>query len=82
MPPISLSKSPRQSLSTGSMKRATLYEKAGEDVICLVCERACKIRPRADGICRNYRNINEELYHIGYGVLEVSERIGGAGYLC
>ncbi|MEM1976488.1 MAG: radical SAM protein [Nitrososphaerota archaeon] len=55
------------------MKRAALYGKSGEDVTCLVCERACRIKPGAHGICGNYRNIDGELIHVGYGVLSAIE---------
>jgi len=55
------------------MMKASLYEKAGENVVCLVCERACRIRPNLYGICGNYQNVGGELSHIGYGILSAIE---------
>jgi len=55
------------------MVKASLYEKTGEDVVCLVCERTCRIRPNLYGVCGNYQNIGGELFHAGYGILSAIE---------
>ncbi|MEM4484813.1 MAG: radical SAM protein [Sulfolobales archaeon] len=60
--------------SSGVLRKAILYKRIDEDIIqCLVCERRCMMRNGSTGICKNYANINNELYHLGYGALSAVE---------
>ncbi|MEM0457689.1 MAG: radical SAM protein, partial [Sulfolobales archaeon] len=60
--------------SSRVLRKAILYKRIDEDSIqCLVCERRCIIRNGSTGICKNYANINNELYHLGYGALSAVE---------
>lgn len=61
----------RSSGSAGIKGR--FWERAGERVRCLVCERRCTIPEGFAGVCGNYRNIGGELYNIGYGELSAVE---------
>ncbi len=51
------------------MKLATL----AKDCECEVCERRCKIKEGATGVCGNYSCINGKLYHVGWGRLSAIE---------
>ena len=55
------------------MKIESLCLRKGEVIVCLVCERQCKLREGQVGLCRNYANIEGELIHIGYGKLSAVE---------
>jgi pyruvate formate lyase activating enzyme len=51
------------------LRVARLWEKSGDTVTCLVCERRCRIPEGGRGVCGNYVNIGGTLYHYGYGRL-------------
>ena len=55
------------------MKAEALYEKTGDAVECLVCERRCLLKEGQTGLCRNYANLNGRLVHTGYGKLSAVE---------
>jgi len=62
------------SLSEAETTRKTpLYDSVGEDVICKVCERRCRISPGQKGFCGTKMNINGELYTVVYGDLSAME---------
>ncbi|MCP4146266.1 MAG: AmmeMemoRadiSam system radical SAM enzyme [bacterium] len=48
------------------MKKALLYEKAGDVVTCLLCAHTCKIKKGKLGLCRVRKNIAGELYALNY----------------
>ena len=49
------------------VREALLYRKAGRKVICLNCERFCKIPEGEVGFCRTRKNIAGRLYTLQYG---------------
>jgi len=54
--------------------KARFYERLSGDVVrCGVCERACTLKSSLRGVCKNYVNVNGELYHVGYGKLSAIE---------
>ncbi len=55
------------------MREAKLYERMGEAVQCLVCERRCFLREGQVGLCRNYACSDGKLIHSGYGLLSAIE---------
>jgi len=55
------------------LKVAKLWETVGDTIVCLVCERKCRIRDGGRGVCGNYVNIGGVLYHLGYGRLSAVE---------
>jgi pyruvate formate lyase activating enzyme len=55
-------------LKCPTVKEAKFYEKAGDaDVICLTCERRCKISDGSRGFCGTRVNLEGRLYTIVYG---------------
>lgn len=55
------------------MKAEDLYKRENGGIRCLVCERRCFIDEQKRGICGNYTNIDNKLFHIGYGKLSAIE---------
>ncbi|WP_240910860.1 radical SAM protein [Thermococcus sp. MV5] len=55
------------------MKIEELYQKKGNKIRCLVCERQCIIAEGKRGICKNYANLSGRLIHLGYGKLSAVE---------
>jgi len=50
------------------LKKAKYWQKKGTDAIqCLVCPNECVIKPGKEGICKNKKNIDGELYAHRYG---------------
>ncbi len=56
-----------------ALKVARFWERLGSVVVCLVCERRCRIPEGGRGVCGNYVNVNGTLYHYGYGRLSAIE---------
>lgn len=50
------------------MRKASLYEKKGESICCLLCPRHCKLQEGEEGICGARRVVEGELYTFNYGV--------------
>lgn len=57
----------------GYLRVARFWESSGDLVVCLTCERRCRIPKDGRGICGNYVNIDGVLYHYGYGKLSAIE---------
>ncbi|NJE11939.1 radical SAM protein [Thermococcus sp. LS2] len=55
------------------MKIEELYQKEGNKIRCLVCERQCLIAEGKGGVCKNYANLDGKLIHVGYGKLSAVE---------
>ena len=51
------------------VRESLLWEKAGDRVLCNVCERRCKIAPDRLGWCRTRKNIDGKLVTLIYGSL-------------
>ena len=49
------------------IKPASLYTKTDTKVICRTCQRNCQIPQGELGFCKTRKNINGELYTLGYG---------------
>lgn len=56
-----------------SLVKARFYEIANGIVKCSVCERRCILRDNYSGVCGNYVNRNNTVYHVGYGRLSAVE---------
>ncbi|MEM2852527.1 MAG: radical SAM protein [Ignisphaera sp.] len=56
-----------------TLRRARLWLPEGDRVRCDVCERRCVIQSGSRGICGNYVNIDNVLYHFGYGRISAVE---------
>lgn len=52
---------------------ARFQDRLDNSVLCLTCERKCRIPNGYAGACGNYRNINGVLYHVGYGRISALE---------
>ncbi len=48
-------------------REARLFERRGDAVVCLACERRCEIKSGAVGFCRTRMNLNGTLYTLIYG---------------
>ncbi|MCS7112019.1 MAG: radical SAM protein [Ignisphaera sp.] len=59
--------------SSQNLKRARLWSLGEDCVVCRVCERRCAIKPGYRGVCGNYVNVDNALYHLGYGRLSAVE---------
>lgn len=55
--------------SGGVIRPALLQEKAGRYVVCLTCERRCRLVEGGTGWCRTRRNLGGVLYTLIYGAL-------------
>ncbi|MEM4457176.1 MAG: radical SAM protein [Archaeoglobaceae archaeon] len=55
------------------MQESKFYEKHGEKVKCLLCERSCLIAENDFGICKTRVNLSGRLYTLTYGNLSAME---------
>jgi len=55
------------------MRVEELSAKEGDGIRCLVCEMRCLLSEGSRGVCKNYKNIDSKLIHLGYGKLSVVE---------
>ncbi|MBS7655532.1 radical SAM protein [Candidatus Bathyarchaeota archaeon] len=60
-------------LNLPMVKEAFLYERLGDRVKCLLCERKCVINVMEKGFCKTRMNINSKLYTLVYGNVSALE---------
>ena len=54
-------------------KPALLQARIGDRVECGTCIRRCKLKSGQTGFCGNYKNVDGELFNVGYGLLSALE---------
>ena len=60
-------------LNLPNVRKSPLFEKLGDRIRCLVCERKCVLNEGERGFCKTRININGELYTLVYGDLSAIE---------